>query len=222
MIVRSSIVLSVVLFSSCEREVFTGPPVLQTDGYEIRGFVLDPIGNPMPGVKVRVDYDLELEDMNDPPVRSVPVTNPLETFVVRIYTVDGHAVRTIVRTVTDTADFVYDWDELRENGTDAPSGAYWVTYLKGATEILRYPHLVRDNVVAVTDSVGHYVIPDESFPVGFYPVAVYSSNGTRFFGNYSVTSLIYLTFVPDVPITPIFKDVRVERDRVVECDVRFN
>lgn len=209
-------------FPGCERQIVTGDTRIETDGYEIRGFVLDRLGNPMPNVEVRVDYDLLLEETDNPPDRSYSVAPPFESIQVRVHTLSGLLYRSFSPVVAERGEFEYIWDQLTAGGAPAPSGAYYVSYMKGGAEVLRYPILVRDHLVTSTDSVGRYTITDAYLPVDFYPVAQYSGDGTRFFGNYRVSDQVYITFQPLGPISSIFRAVRVIKDRVVEFDVRYN
>ena len=215
-------VIGSLFISSCEREIVTGDTRIATNGYEIRGFVLDRLGNPMPNVEVRVDYDLSLEDTGNPPDVSYTVSAPFEAIQVQIHTLSGVLYRSYPTIAAEPGSFLFTWDKLSASGSRATSGVYFVSYVKGGTQVLRYPVLVQDNTVTVTDSVGRYTVGNEYLPIDFYPVARYSGDGTRFFGNYRVSDQVYLTFQPLGPISSIFRSVRVIRDRVVEFDVRYN
>jgi len=217
----SCLLASWFLLPGCEREIITADPGIPTVGYEVRGIVTDRLGNPLPNVKVRLEYDLLLEDANEPQSRSYLVAGGSELIQIKIFSAAGTLYKSVGPLFAPSGPFEYQWDESGEGGTPAPPGAYYVTYVVSGTEVLSYPVLLQNHVATTTNAVGRYTIPSNLLPVDFYPVPLFSGDNQRFYGNYRVSNILYAYFEPPGTLQSKLQQIQLTRDRVVVHNVTY-
>ena len=204
------------VFLGCERDLgFNTFEVIS--GYRIEGRATDRIGNPVRNVDVRVFYDYEYMDYNAPPTKEydVPGSTPTVTVVVRNRA--GQLIRTLFSGNPPAGPFVIDWDKKDVNGNDVPSSTYSVHYDVNNVSQKSYTVTVDGTIVTRTDTLGRYTVPGDNLPVGYYPVPIFSSSGSTFFGNHRITSLVRLSFV--TPSRSRTVSVTLLKDRVTLVDV---
>lgn len=179
----------------CERDLpYMASADQPVNGYQIEGYVTDKLGIPIKGLKIALWYDLDYIDSNTPPSRQFLVDDT--TAIARVVVLDpqnklrrvlfqGHAKLGFL-------DFEFD---LRDSaGVLLPTGIYTISFsLNGITKG-SYSQVVNGAVTAVTDSLGHYVIPNDFLPIGFYPAPIYAGDGVTFIGNYQISPYVYLEF----------------------------
>jgi hypothetical protein len=187
--------LCLFLLQACERDI---PPVAEpaaTAGYQIEGFVLDALGNPVRGLPIAIYYDFELVDKNPPPSKVYQPSDPAAIVRVTVFDLLNRPLVTLFQGRPPEDGYLeIDWDQEDAFGNPVPSGAYTVQYIVGGQTKMSYPVVVSGNVVTTTDTSGHYIIPNQYLPVGFYPVPLYSADSSSFLGNYQITPYVVLEF----------------------------
>jgi hypothetical protein len=203
----------------CERELpYQAPPETPITGYRIEGYVTDRLGIPLKGVRVAAWYDYDFVDTVRPPSTSFLVDDSTKRVLIRV--LDHNS---IVRAVlfdgrSATGLLKVEWNKRDAFGYAVPSGVYTVDFSMNGVSRASYPIVVDGAVTTATDSLGHYVIPDENLPIGFYPVPRYSSYDSHFIGNYRITNLIALELYLD-PHRGI--SLSVTKDQVTRRDIIF-
>ena len=203
----------------CERELpYQAPAQKPIVGYQIEGYVTDRLGVPLKGVRVALWYDYELVD-------TVRVQSPSffvddSTKIARVQVLNrSQRVIAILFEGRSLVDLVKpEWDKRDASGNLVPSGVYTVDFSLNGVSRASYAVVVDRAVTAVTDSLGHYLIPDENLPVGFYPVPRYSSLDSQFYGNYRITPFVVLELYLDIHRGSSFtitKDQITRRDFIV-------
>ena len=187
--------LCLLLIEACEREI---PPVAEpvtTTGYQIEGFVLDGLGNPVRGLPIALYYDYELVDTGPAPSKIFRASDPSAIVRVTVFDSYNRPLLTLFQgRPPEEGGLEIDWDQEDAFGNPAPSGAYTVQYIVGGQTKMSYPVVVSGNVVTTTDTSGHYIIPDQYLPVGFSPVPLYSADSSSYLGNYQITPYVVLEF----------------------------
>jgi len=183
------------LMQACERDI---PPVAEpaeTIGYQIEGFVLDRLGNPVRGLPVAVYYDYEQVDNGPPPSKVFKASDLTAIVRVTVFDSNDRPLVTLYQGRPNAdGELEIDWDQQDAFGNPVPSGAYTVEYIVGGQTKMSYPVVVSGNVVATTDTTGRYIIPDQYLPVDFYPVPLYSADSSSYLGNYRITPYVVLEF----------------------------
>jgi hypothetical protein len=181
--------------SGCDREL---PYMVQADqpinGYRVEGYVTDRLGLPVKGLKIALWYDLDYIDSNNPPIRQFLVDDAAK--LARVVVLDQqNRVRRVMfegRRAAGVLDIDFD---LRDSaGALLPTGIYTIKFTMDGVVKGAYTQIINGAVTAATDSLGHYIIPNELLPVEYYPVPIYAGDGQRFIGNYQVSSYIVLEF----------------------------
>jgi len=187
--------LCLLLMEACEREIPPAAEPVTTTGYQIQGFVLDRLGNPVRGLPIALYYDYELVDTGPPPSKIFRASDPSAIVRVTVFDSGNRPLLTLFQgRPPEEGDLEIDWDKKDAFGNPVPSGAYTVEYIVGGQTKMSYPVVVSGNVVATTDTSGHYIIPDQYLPVDFYPVPLYSADSSRYLGNYQITPYMVLEF----------------------------
>ena len=203
----------------CERDL---PYLVSADqpisGYQVEGYVTDKLGIPIKGLKIALWYDLDYIDSDSVPSRKFLVDDT--TKIARVVVLDQqHRLRRVLfqgRTELGLLDFGFD---LRDSaGVLLPTGIYTISFSMGGVTKGSYTQVINGAVTALTDSLGHYSIPNEALPVGFYPAPVYGANGITFTGNFQVSSFIVLEFY-----LPAHRSVSVSltKDQITRFDYRI-
>ncbi|MBI4428829.1 MAG: hypothetical protein HY562_06890 [Ignavibacteriales bacterium] len=203
-------------FLGCERDIGVNSSQI-ISGYRIEGRVIDRIGNPVVKVDVRVFYNYEFVDYNTPPSKEYTVPSPSPSVTVVVRTRLGVTIRTLYSGNPPPGAFVVEWDQKGPNGDDVPSGTYFVHYLSNGASQKSYSVTVEGTIVVRTDSLGQYTIPDENLPIGYYPVPLYSSSETTFYGNHRISSSVLLLFTTSTRSREV--NVTVLKDRVTVFDI---
>jgi hypothetical protein len=203
----------------CERDL---PYMVSADqpisGYRIEGYVTDKLGIPIKGLKIALWYDLDYIDSNNPPSRQFLVDDT--TKIARVAVLDQqHKVRRLLfqgRAKLGFLDFEFD---LRDSaGVSLPTGIYTVSFSMDGIVRSSYTQVIDGTVTTVTDSLGHYVIPNELLPIGFYPAPIYAGNGVTFIGNYQISPYVLLEFY-----LPVHRSasVTLTQDQLTRFDYRI-
>lgn len=216
---KSTLLLACVLSAlACERDTgIVSSEVIS--GYRIDGRVVDRIGNPVKNVDVKVFYNYEYVDYNSPPSKEYDVPDPSPTVTVVVRNRNGQNIRTLYSGNPPPGPFLVEWDKKDADSVDAPSGVYSVHYLVNNTTQKSYDIAVEGTLVARSDSLGKYVIPNDNLPVGFYPVPLYNADKTLFYGNHRISSSILLLFSTSARYREVY--ITVVKDRVTVLDVVF-
>lgn len=200
----------------CERELpFQASAEKPTVGYQIEGFVIDHLGVPLKGVRVAVWYDYEFVDTLQPPSSTFFVNDSTKNILVRVLDRTNKVRATLLEGRFRVGPVNVNWDKRDALGKPVPSGVYTVDFSVNGVSRSSYTIVVDGAITAVTDSVGHYAIPDENLPVGYYPVPLYSPYDSRFIGNHSIASSISLELYLDIHRGA---SVSVTKDRITRHD----
>jgi len=183
----------------CERELpFQAYPEKPIVGYQIEGYVTDHLGIPLKGVKVALRYDYEFVDTVQLPSADFFVDDPTKNVLIRVLD-RNHNVRAILfEGLSAVGRLNFEWNKRDSFGSLVPSGVYTVDLSLNGVSRASYSVVVDGAVTAVTDSLGYYMIPDESLPVGFYPVPRTIDLDPSSYGNYRITPLMSLELYLDV------------------------
>lgn len=209
-----------VLFGSCEREI---PPGLQTEeieGYRIEGIVRDGFGRPMPSVTVTVEYSVEYVNSGPPPSQVYDVPNSNQFVRVRVYDGAGRFIRQLYSGTPPPGPLPANWDKRNAAGQLVRSGLYWVHFEVSNQSQMAFPVIVEKTITATTDSAGTFVLPDECLPMGFFPYAVYSADGSTFWGNYRIGDRVYLLLNASGAL--LSRSVVPERNRLTRIAITYN
>jgi hypothetical protein len=212
-------VLLVVLLGGvlgCQRELPYQPsPDQPTIGYQIEGYVTDHLGVPLRGVRVGLWYDYEFVDTLRPPSSAFFVDDPTKNVEVRVLDRYQKLIAILIEGSYPLGLLNVEWDKKDAFGRLVPSGVYTVEFTLNGVRKTSYDVVVDGAVTAVTDSLGHYVIPNMNLPVGFYPVPRYDPYDSQFMGNYSITPLIDLELYLDIHRET---SVSVTKDQITRYD----
>ncbi len=183
----------------CERDLpYVAPAEKPIVGYQVEGYITDHLGVPLKGVRVGLWYDYEFVDTLHLPSPSFYVDDSAKTARVQVFSRSQTVVAVLFAGHSPVGTMDFEWDKHDGLGNLAPSGVYTVEFSMNNVSRASYTVVVDGAITAVTDSLGHYVIPDENLPVGFYPVPRFSSVDSYFFGNYRITPSIGLELYLDV------------------------
>jgi hypothetical protein len=203
----------------CERDLPYMAQADQTiDGYQVEGYVTDKLGIPIKGLKIALWYDLDYIDSDAPPPRVFLVDDT--TKIARVVVLDQQTrlKRVLFQGRARKGELDVDFDLRDSTGTLLPTGIYTVSFSMGGVTKGSYTQVINGAVTAVTDSLGHYTIPNDFLPVGFYPAPVFTGDGATFTGNYQVSSFIILEF-----FLPVHRSasVTLTQDQISRFDYRI-
>ena len=202
--------------SGCQRELPYQPsPEQPIIGYQIEGYVTDHLGVPLRGVRVGLWYDYEFVDTLQPPSTTFFVNDPTRDVEVRVLDRYQKLLAILIAGRYPLGPLNVEWDKKDAFGRLVPSGVYTVEFTLNGVHRASYTVVVDGAVSAVTDSLGHYVIPNMNLPIGFYPVPRYSPYDSQFTGNYSITSWIALELYLDIHRET---SVSVTKDQITRYD----
>jgi hypothetical protein len=212
--------VGLVILAGCERDLpYMGSAVDEPiNGYRLEGYVTDKLGIPIRGLQIALWYDFEYVDSNNPPVRQFNVDDSTKIARVAVFDTNHRLYRVLFQGKAPFGVLDYLWDLKDSTGVPAPTGIYKVDFsMNGATRS-SFTQVVNGTVTVVTDSLGHYLIPNELLPVGFYPAPLYSANRSTFLGNFQVSSFVNLEFY-----LPLHRYVSVTliQDQVTRFDYRI-
>jgi len=191
-------VLAVLGTFGCERELPYEPPHEQPIvGYRLEGYVTDRLGVPLRGVRVGLWYDYEFLDNVVPPVTRFVVDDTTKLVNVQVLDRNRRVRAVLYEGRAPLGELDVKWDQRDNLKVTAPSGVYTVEFSVNGVVKASYSVVVDGAVTATTDSLGHYVIPDENLPVGYLPVPRYGSQ-SRFVGNYRITATVALELYLDI------------------------
>jgi hypothetical protein len=203
----------------CQRDLpFDAPAEKPITGYQIEGYVTDHLGVPLKGIRVAVWYDYDFVDTIRPPSSSFYVDDPTKPARIRVLDHNQKVVAVVFDGLAPVGLLNLQWDKRDPSGSPMPSGVYTVEFSLGGVSRVSYVVVIDGAVTAVTDSLGHYVIPDVRLPVGFYPVPRYSSTDSQFLGNYQITPFVSLELYLDIhrgTTVNLTKDQVTRRDFVI-------
>jgi hypothetical protein len=207
------------IMAGCERDLpFVAPTDNPITGYRIEGYVTDHLGVPLKGIQVALWYDYEFVDTLRPPSTTFFVDDPTKAARIRVLDRNQIVIATVFDGLAPSGIMDLEWDKRDAFGNLAPSGVYTVEFSVGGVSRASYIVVIDGAVTAVTDSLGHYSIPDLRLPIGFYPVPRYSSPDSHFLGNYSITPLVGLELYLEAPrgaSLTLTKDQVTRRDFVI-------
>lgn len=203
----------------CERDLpYEAPPEEPINGYRLEGFVTDRLGIPVRGLRIALWYDFDLVDNNPPPSQEFFVDD--STKIVRVQVLDmGKRTRRVLFEGRVRVGYLsFDWDLKDSLGNPVPSGIYTIDFSMNGVSRKSYPVIVNGAVTSVTDSLGHYIISNGYLPVGYSPIPLYGSDGTKFLGNYRITQFVILELYLDIHRS---KSVTLIKDQVTRFDFRI-
>ncbi|MBI3585748.1 MAG: hypothetical protein HY088_01300 [Ignavibacteriales bacterium] len=211
----------IVVVSGCEREI---PLALSSEpeisGYRIEGTLTDRLGNPYRDIPVQLFYDYGSVDSNDPPSKEFQVNDPVKIILVGVYDRKEHLKRILFNGRAERGPFVIVWDQKESNGVPAPSGVYTVRYIVDEQTKKSYPVTVSGNVTARTDSLGKFLIPDDNLPIDFYPVPLYNSDSSVYYGNHRIIPYVVLQFaLAENNSRSIY--LHIEKNHITRIDIKF-
>ena len=187
--------LSLALFG-CERDF----PIIignETEGYQIVGKLTDVLGNPVVQVPIKMYYDFQHVDDNLPASTDFDVTNGAQVIRVRVYDSENRLIRTLYNGVHNVGTMRIVWNKMIAQGVFAPSGVYTVQFIIENEVRKSYPVVVNETITAVTDTSGAFEFSDKHLPVGFYPVPLYSSDNSQYYGQFRITNVVALEFITE-------------------------
>lgn len=207
------------LLQACEREIPPAGTSVTVSGYQIEGYVLDALGNPVRGLPIAVYYNYDLVDTGPPPPKDYLPADPNKIVRVTVYDRYNAPVLTLFQDrPPDTGPMDITWNQRDAGGNPISSGVYTVQYIVDGRTQLSYPVVVSGNVVAQTDTTGHYVIRDKYLPVGFYPVPLYSADNSTYLGNWQISADIVL----GLRLQPTrYWSVVITENEITEFDIRL-
>jgi hypothetical protein len=194
LLTRLGVALTLSGVAGCERDLpFMAPPDQPISGYRLEGYVTDRLGIPIKGLPIGLYYDYNYIDGN-PPNRDLIIDDSTKISLVRVLDVNKRVIRVLFRGRTRLGLMDVGWDQKDSLGRSVPSGIYMIDFTLAGVPRNSYTVVVDGAVTAVTDSLGHYSIPNDYLPVGFYPAPLYSNDNTTFLGNFSITPYVVLEF----------------------------
>lgn len=212
-------VLTVIVATGCERELPFESSVSQPIvGYRVEGYVTDRLGVPVKNVRITLWYDFDPIDDNSPPSRILFVDDPNKSVALRVLDIRDRVIKVLYNGKAPVGELDYAWNKTDSTGKQVPSGVYKMEFRLGGVVRNTYTMIVNGAVSAVTDSLGHYVIPDDNLPVDFSPAPLYSSDGERFVGNYQITPYIVLDFNLDFLRRT---SLTLKKDEITRFDLRI-
>jgi hypothetical protein len=177
----------------CERELpYQTQSEKPVDGYQLEGYVTDHLGVPLKGVPVALWYDYEFVDAVRVPTPEFLVDDTTKLARVQVLNRNKTVVAVLFQGRAPAGPLDYTWDRRDVFGAPARSGVYTVDFSLNGVSRASYSVVIDGAITSVTDSLGHYIIPNENLPVGFYPVPRFSSPGNQFLGNFRVTTSVAL------------------------------
>jgi hypothetical protein len=205
--------------TGCERDLpYMVPAVQPINGYQLEGYVTDRLGIPVKGLRIALWYGFDPLDNSTPPSRQFFVDDSNKIARVSVVDLNNRLKRVLYEGRARLGFLDYEWDLRDSLGRLLPTGVYMVKFSMNGISNGSYTVVINGAVTAVTDSLGHYSISNDFLPVGFYPAPRYTSDGTRFLGNYRITPFVvlefYLTVHRSVALTLI-------QDQVTRFDYRI-
>jgi len=213
------IVMTVMAAWGCERELpFEASVDESISGYRVEGYVTDRLGVPMKNVRITLWYDFFSIGNTNPPSRSLVVDDASKPVLLRVLDIQDRVVKVLFSGQAPLGELEYVWNNTDSVGRLVPSGVYKTEFRLGGVVKNSFTVIVNGAVSAVTDSLGHYLIPNENLPVDFSPAPLYSSDGRRFLGNYQITPYILLDFTLDFPRRV---SLTLKKDEITRLDLRI-
>jgi len=201
-----SAMVLVLLLYGCNREI----PVAESPnviGYEVQGTVTDQIGNPIPYVKVLVDYTLNLVGGDTAATRGYFFSEPTAAVQTVVVNWDNQIVRALTQPQNYSGWYEILWDGKDSSGTLVPSGIYYVQYRAGGVVRFSYNQLVSGGEVATTDVQGNYTIPIQNLPIDSSSVPDFSYDDSTYDGNLQVTNDIIFTYIYGTNVKQIEREL---------------
>jgi len=208
-----------VLFAACDRPI----PVVESpvvNGYEVQGTVTDQIGNPVPNVKVLLDYTEDLDFTDSAATRKYFVTDESKPVQAVVVNWDNQVIRALTPPQNFYGWYQVLWDGTDSSGTLTPSGIYYIQYLVGGIDRFTYSQLVSGGQVATTDSTGQYTIPMQYLPVDSSSVPYFSSYDSTYAGNLVISNDIVLTYKYSTQVQQIQRTI--DKGQVTIINVIFH
>ena len=194
--------MSIVLLGGvlgCERELpYQVSPENPIAGYQIEGYITDRLGTPLKGVRVGVWYDYEFVDTVRVPTPSFFVDDTTRLVRVQVLNRRQRVIAVVFEGRAPIGIIDLTWGKRDASGVPVQSGVYTVDFSLNGVSRASYAVVIDGAITTVTDSLGHYVIPDENLPVGFHPIPRYTSADSQFYGNYRITPLVVLELYLDI------------------------
>jgi hypothetical protein len=196
----------------CERDLpYVAPAEKPIAGYQLEGYVTDRLGIPLKGVRVGLWFDYEYVDPTRQTIPPFYVDDSSKVARVQVLSRYKKIVAVLFVGKTNIGNLDTEWDKRDSRGGLVPSGVYTVDFSLNDVSRASYSVVIDGSVTAVTDSLGHYVIPDENLPVGFYPVP-------RSGGSYRISPLVGLELYLDIhrgTSLTLTKDQVTRRDFII-------
>jgi len=203
----------------CERDLpFMVPADQPVSGYQIEGYVTDKLGIPVKGLKVALWYDFDYVESNSPPIRRFVVDDSSKTARVVVLDRQNRVRRVIFQGHARVGLLEFDYDLRDSAGVLLPTGIYTISFSMDGVVRGSYTQAINGAVTAVTDSLGHYSIPNDFLPIGLYPVPLYAGDGDTFIGNFEIAPYVVLEFYLPVHQSA---SVTLTQDQITRFDYRI-
>ena len=203
----------------CERDLpFMVPADQPVNGYQIAGYVTDKLGTPVKGLRIALWYDFDYVESNTPPVRKFVVDDSSKTARVVVLDRQNRLRRVIYQGRAKLGLLEFEFDFRDSTGVLLPTGIYTISFSMDGIVKGSYIRAINGAVTVVTDSLGHYSIPNDLLPIGLYPVPLYAGDGDTFIGNYEISSYVVLEFYLPVHHSA---SVTLTQDQITRFDYRI-
>ena len=203
----------------CERDLpYQVPSEKPIVGYQLEGYVTDRLGVPLKGVRVGLWYDYEFVDTIHHATPAFVVDDSTKVARVQVLDRKGRVEAIVFEGRTSPGIMDVEWDKRDQAGNPATSGVYTVDFSLNGASRASYAVVIDGAVTAATDSLGHYVIPDQNLPVGYYPVVrpVYGDPAST--GNFRISPNMGLELYLDIrrgASVTLVKDAVIRRDFII-------
>ena len=213
------IVLAFAGAAGCERDLpFVVPPDQPVAGYHLEGYVTDRLGIPVKGLPIALWYDFDYLDSNPPPRGPFVVTDSLAENLVQVFDYGSNLRRVLFKGRRPVGPLDVEWDQRDSTGRSVATGVYTIGFSVNGVRKSAYTVIVNGAITAVTDSLGHYSIPDPSLAMDFYPAPLYGADGTKFLGNFQISTYVILEFYLDSHRSA---SVTMTKDQLTRFDCRI-
>jgi hypothetical protein len=190
---ETTLLVLVLMIAGCQRQI----PIIESptiSGYEVQGTVTDQVGNPIPSVRVFVDYDWDAVPTVTAATRTYFVSDPSTLVAADVVDWSGRVVRILSAPRPHYGAYQEVWNGKDSAGILPPSGIYYVRYLLNGVVSFTYSQLVSGGQVAATDAQGQYTILPQNLPIDSTSVPYFSPYDSTYVGSIVILNDVVLTY----------------------------